>query len=324
MLEIVFALGFWQVISPTLATVGFYCTSERECEYYITENINSVCIDGFCHCYNNKTFLNTECRPKVIRTNNIIGGFCPCSLPHAECNKVDQICYCETGYIPIEGNRRCILEEVSLGNICEIDKQCMELDVFSHCAKDTKKCICNDGFYQSNTTCFARTKLQPKCTDSLQCMLHGQHLVCLPGAGECVCEPGFVSSNTTDKCIPARSYMQECDSAVQCQSSMGTGGICVEGKCSCGKGYEMIEKKRTEYVVCKQEAVIGQYCRTHEHCHNGHKANNEQLMHCDRSECVCRFGMKNQSPCSLSAATGLIANKLFLWSMVFFVSFFEF
>lgn len=36
-------------------------------------------------------------------------------------------------------------------------------------------------------------------------------------------------------------------------------------------------------------------------------------MECDHSECVCRFGIKNQVPCSSSTVSSVNINKILLW-----------
>ncbi|XP_011186047.1 cell death abnormality protein 1 isoform X2 [Zeugodacus cucurbitae] len=310
------------VLRPGLAMIpedimDYSCTDDEHCQYYVAESIISACFKGICHCYNNQTKMDVICEPNILRTNNIIGGHCPCNLPHAECHQSDHLCYCEENYVPTKDKRRCILREVSLGGPCETDEQCLFSTIFSHCDEVTKNCSCNVDFYAKNSTCLSQTKLRSKCNDKMDC---GPHKTCLPDIGECVCEPSYVSANTSEDCLPGRKLHEDCVDTTQCYAIMGPGAACENGKCRCREEYVIVTKKGTGHSysvamgsVCKPLAQIGQYCSLHEHCHNEDENENEQLMECDHGECVCRFGIKNKSPCSLSTAATVNINKTLLW-----------
>ncbi|XP_054725167.1 cell death abnormality protein 1 [Anastrepha obliqua] len=288
------------------------CTNSEQCQYYETEDVNSTCVGGACHCYNNATHSITTCRPNILRTNNIIGGNCPCNLPHAECKPSDNLCYCEANYISTKDKRRCVPTKIILGEPCEMDSQCRTYAVFSHCANDTKICTCNENFIQEDFMCLSRSRFSPECQNDRQCMLSGPNQFCLPEIGECVCKPGFISSNKSKHCLDRRRFNETCLESLQCHIPMGPGGSCENGKCRCKEEYALV----TDTMKCELLPQIGQYCTENKHCHLKNQTKDEQLMECDRGECVCRFGAKNESPCDTSIATRVIKSQFCLWFML--------
>ncbi|XP_050319291.1 cell death abnormality protein 1 [Bactrocera neohumeralis] len=295
------------------------CAEDEHCHYYETENVTSSCVHGLCHCYNNQTNVDVTCEPNILHTNNIIGGNCPCKFPHAECHQADYLCYCEDDYVPTIDRRRCIPKQVPLGEPCETDEQCLFSTVFSHCDGSTKTCSCDAGFLRNDSICLSQTKLRAKCDDRMRCSQHGPHKICFPEVGECVCEQGYVSANTSEECLPGRKLHEDCQDASQCYAFMGPGATCEKGKCQCRVEYSIVTRKTKENrysialeKICTPLAEVGQYCTLNEHCHNGPEDEDEQLMECDHGECACRFGFKNQVPCSSTASSVNVKNNL-LW-----------
>ncbi|XP_017485317.1 PREDICTED: multiple epidermal growth factor-like domains protein 10 [Rhagoletis zephyria] len=298
------------------------CIDDDQCVYYEAEDINSICLNGICHCHNNKTNMKTFCKPKTLRRNNIIGGNCPCKIPDAKCNLLENICYCIEDYVPTKDRRRCIPKEVPLGEICATDEQCLASSIFSHCANNTNRCTCNDDFQRKGTTCLAKTApkvLGLKCTVENNCTEHGSHKICLQDIDECVCEQGYVRANDSKDCLPGKRIGENCVVTQQCNIKMGPGAVCEDGKCRCEEEYAVVKKQSDaspKELICERLVQIGQYCSHHGHCHNGHLIEKEQLLQCEHGECVCRFGNKNQEPCSTSMANRVMAYNICSWLML--------
>ncbi|CAD6994544.1 unnamed protein product [Ceratitis capitata] len=325
---IVFILAIFCVTNTTAETtpeelMEFSCLGDENCNFYATEIINSTCVKGVCHCSNKETHEKTDCRPYILRTNNIIGGHCPCNAPHSECHPKDNLCYCEAAYIPSKDWRRCIRKYVPLDGVCETDEQCLASTFFSHC---NVTCTCDDGYrkFERTNSCLAQTKLKAKCNESIGC---DQHQVCQPDIGECVCEQGYVSQNNSENCLPARNLDESCSATAQCQAVVGPGGICANGTCECKEGYLVVMKKSAAHNgivimrnICELIVQLGAYCTLDEHCQNGGVQDQGDPMRCDHGECVCRYGVKNQMPCSTSAGIGVLMHKFAFGIMLIMIT----
>lgn len=112
--------------------------------------------------------------------NNIIGGPCPCQQLNAECDEHQEICYCESHYVPSSDKRRCIeskyfkclnlaqlkflllnficicslhLEIVPLNENCEENLQCQQYDLNAICDSASKQCLCQERFIINDGKC---------------------------------------------------------------------------------------------------------------------------------------------------------------------------
>lgn len=127
------------------------CLTDEQCMQFE----GGKCLDSRCICTarGDSSEERVDCQPKDEKRNNIVGGPCPCTLPHAECDVQTQQCYCAAEYLPSEDRRRCLPVKVPLDGSCEMARQCQSMDTFADC--QTKRCTCQENFVLYEGNCLA-------------------------------------------------------------------------------------------------------------------------------------------------------------------------
>ena len=212
------------------SVLGGPCESDTNCQGLI---VNAVCLNNICSCETDfipvgldlciqwETPTPTPTTPTTVIYDSVIGGSCESDtncqglVSNAIC--LDNICACQTGYIP-DGLFTCIPGESTsssttttdliydsvIGGSCEADTNCQGLVSNAICLNNI--CACQTGYIP----------------DGL--------FTCIPGESTS-------SSTTTTDLIYDSVIGGSCEADTNCQGLVNN-AICLNGICTCDTGYE--------------------------------------------------------------------------------------
>ncbi|XP_030371509.1 tenascin [Scaptodrosophila lebanonensis] len=274
------------------------CTTNAHCAQFELSNVSrSHCEESRCICTTwNSSLEHVDCQPRDHKLSNIIGGPCPCSQSHAECDSDKQQCYCAPNYIPSEDRRRCLPRSVPLDAHCESDRQCQEMNPFAFCQTGQHRCLCRQEFENHNGKCLHR--LATNCTADKDCGNCGSAF-CMLGLKKCVCSPNFVQNQKMNKCVPGAAFGATCERSAVCQLLLGAGGQCRENRCGCRVQYYAKKRPETdltndlsaeERIMCQPIVAYGSYCRNDSDCQQ--ELLTPSPMRCKMGECHCNNNYK--------------------------------
>ncbi|XP_030567349.1 cell death abnormality protein 1 [Drosophila novamexicana] len=285
------------------------CTTNAQCEQFE----GGQCHDSSCVCLARGSKERIPCQPKDNKLSNIIGGPCPCSQPHAECDTQMQQCFCADNYMASADRRRCLPLQVALNGVCEVSRQCQLADTFAVCHMSQKRCICREHFEQHQGSC--RALLDLGCNNNTHCEPVGAS-ICLPQAMKCACIRDYVPNHNMTSCVSGVGLGSNCTTPAQCQLKLGAGSTCRDNRCSCRiKHYPKIDQDPNS-AVCEPQVPYGAYCRRTEDCqqHQPDVENrvHDARMHCFKGECQCRpdFRVVDNQHCVLDTSAANPRYKL--------------
>ncbi|XP_055532370.1 tenascin [Wyeomyia smithii] len=277
--------------------IDLTCENDTDCDTFQHGAVNSTCVAGQCHCIDNTTGKRSECKPRVSKASNLIGGHCPCIPANSFCHEKSQLCVCKEGYQPDRESKKCIEKSVALGKNCEIDEQCLQYDYFSRCHETTHNCTCSNHFVifadkchsiiaAGNSTCEKNSDCSDKVANS-SCHEH-----------QCICSTGFVADSANTTCLPVALHEEPCLESNQCIAQLGVGSLCSNGKCVCNDQYFAFpvhshNNATSEHKVlniCTRKITQGTSCSDNKDCYQFHRGPHEQTMECFMGECVCSPG----------------------------------
>ncbi|TDG42310.1 hypothetical protein AWZ03_011264 [Drosophila navojoa] len=286
------------------------CLTDEQCMQFE----GGKCLDSRCICTarGGGSEERVDCQPKDEKRNNIIGGPCPCTLPHAECDVQTQQCFCAVEYLPSDDRRRCLPVKVPLDDSCEMARQCQSMDTFANC--QTKRCICQENFVPYEGDCLSLLDLS--CSDNTICETVDA-AICLPQTAKCACAKDLVANQNRSACIPGVDYAANCTNSAQCQVQLGAGSTCdKDNRCSCSPTHYAKRDETLNSTVCELRVPYGAYCRRTADCLQMSDGEDKVLnsrMECKWGECQCRaeFQVMNNEYCVVKDAA--TANQLSLF-----------
>ncbi|KAH8315473.1 hypothetical protein KR074_003724 [Drosophila pseudoananassae] len=306
------------------------CTSDQQCVQFA----RGRCLDNNCYCLARGSGVRVPCSPLEQKLTNIIGGPCPCSQRHAECDSRRDQCICSQGYVPSEDRRRCLPEVVPLAGKCEFSRQCQLADRFSLCQPPENKCLCRTNFEEHQGLCLA--VLQSSCREDMDCGRCGAS-ICLPKIKKCGCSEKFVHNRNLTMCISGIAFGEKCEHSPPCQVKLGAGGQCLDHSCSCRATHyprrmnhisshtdEEEEPQTEEALICDAIIPYGAYCRNDGDCRmqSSTKSNSPapSAMTCQWGECQCSENYRLQDDQCIyvesGAGTNLLLEVLMLLSII--------
>ncbi|XP_037952141.1 uncharacterized protein LOC119682720 [Teleopsis dalmanni] len=290
------------------------CTENSQCSsLYQNSEIKATCNNGTCECMSNNQTV--QCKPKIVKLNNIIGGACPCPQPNAECFSTQDICYCAKDYLPSVDRRRCLREKQGIDEPCEEDFQCQYMQGYAECNKAIEYCMCKSGFMPLASKCVSIIKDEIECGADSDCNQFGEGAECALTEKKCVCSWKYVKHDTKDLCIPTVPYNGTCKQDAQCQGIAGANSICKHKKCGCAENYiphKVTNSVNEQLVVCERIVERGQYCRSDIDCYQYQHSEIDQTLYCYQGECTCRDGYFsiNDSDCIKGSSATKVATVL--------------
>lgn len=181
---------------------------------------------------------------------------------------------------------------VKLGEDCEDDYQCQNMDSFSFCNSNSKKCECSKGFLEYQGICssvlcktlFMKNKIlisilnihtffciyfnnninfhtasNVNCSSEQPCKQFNENALC--DSNSCICQGEHVAYE--NKCFDNVVFDASCIDTVQCIKFLGSGGICKDGKCKCSEKYfndpPLKETANADYNKIKCYPIVGMY-----------------------------------------------------------------
>ncbi|KAI8033398.1 multiple epidermal growth factor-like domains protein 6 [Drosophila gunungcola] len=217
------------------------CSSDAQCSQFE----RGRCLDMVCICTARGAGERVTCSPLEKKLTNIIGGPCPCPMPHADCHPRWDQCLCSAGHVPSGDRRRCLPEAVAPGGECEFQRQCQLADRFSSCSGG--QCICTSQFELHEGRCLA--VLQSICGVDKDCGSCGASL-CLTKVKKCGCAAGYVHNHNMTKCVTGSGYGASCEHSAQCKVKLGGDAKCLDHQCGCRPSHY---PRRVANAVAKEE-----------------------------------------------------------------------
>lgn len=304
--------------------IDLECENDTDCDTFRHGNANSTCVEGQCQCQDATTGKRSECKPRVSKASNLIGGHCPCIAENSFCHEKSQLCVCKDGFVPDRESKKCIPEGVPLGKPCEIDEQCLQYDDFSRCDEHTHNCTCLNHFIDYDDKCHSIIDAgNYSCIKHIDCFKYIEWSMCYEK--QCICETGFVADSGNTTCLGIVRYGEPCLESNQCIGQLGVGSLCSGGKCACNEQYYPVPLKiHNETIrVCARKITQGTRCNDNIDCYQHHREPHDQTMECFMGGCVCTPGNyeKNGICVSYSAASNFLFSPA-LTALVLSVAFY--
>ncbi|XP_062577951.1 uncharacterized protein LOC134239836 isoform X2 [Saccostrea cucullata] len=217
----------WRLILELKAdeTVSSISRKMGKCYMYSREPTKSFTMS--CVIYNNSSFGDI-CLSNKNCVNNTV-----CSM-----NRFNGRCICQEGFK--EENEKCIKDNLTLGEMCSVNRQCRQ----SNAECRDRRCSCKTEYLQIENNCVKENKtLGSRCQYNDQCTGTANAGLCLGNSSylQCSCDKGFVERNRS--CIGNLRLGESCTLKKQC---LQYNAECREGHCSCESGYIQIETNCVE------------------------------------------------------------------------------
>nr|XP_022297578.1 tenascin-like isoform X2 [Crassostrea virginica] len=228
-------------------SLGQSCVHDMQCKG--TRNAER-CLNGECFCEEGFVLQGLRCLPDRRR--------------------IDEAC---EGHLQCSGN-------LSLGQTCTFDIQCMATDNVGRCHNG--KCSCAEDYVLHKLRCLPGGKrLGESCDEHIQCIGTVNAGVCCKNK-TCTCNEGSI--NIQGECLQGNlSLGQTCIYDKQCMDTEN-GRKCLNGECFCAKGY-VLQRLR----CLPGNLSLDQACQ-----HNVQCTATENSGRCIDGKCFCAEGHKLQ------------------------------
>lgn len=278
----------------------YFDENMRDC-VKATRRITDSCVtDPMCHTFGAATvcgapqdpwgFRNCECVPEqaiwdsernMCRLFAGVGENCEidsdCLAGNLEifciANEEGQgICTCPEGTSNIDG--LCLTSGLSLGEECQMTQECTETE-HTECVEG--RCSCEPGYQERDDIC-APTIGSP-CLLDADCAI--DNTACFNNSDVLTCQCGTAFLEYSDTCWPRLSdHTEECEVAMQCTESLGTGSNCSESQCQCNDDHHFRDGR------CWPKTGLFESCSRSSECYLGELTERVQ---CRNSICQCSF-----------------------------------
>ncbi|KAK7493670.1 hypothetical protein BaRGS_00015182, partial [Batillaria attramentaria] len=208
------------------------CTVENKCDTVLA---NSVCYEGLCYCKAGTYYNGSKCAERA-KAEQLCDASNPnpyqcLDYPYAICFGGKCVCNESTHFTSNDTCKR----RLGAGKNCSVHETHACVDDAT-CDASSKRCICDDAFFDDGGTCTSRIRLDSQCnndiTDPRQC---DDNAHCDPSNSTCTCNHGYFKYNTTVckeslpdgvKCDPNVMDEKQCADNAHC-AGHGNSAICI-------------------------------------------------------------------------------------------------